>query len=76
MTRKIIDARSGKDGDITHVKLQGNSRFTSVKKAMDMADRGELENAHTVRGPNAKTYLRSNPDKWKSNNLDDMAGDS
>jgi len=74
--RKVIDARADSEGDITHVKLDGNSRFTPVKTAMKMADRDELENAHTVDRSNAKRHLRTNPDGKKGNNLDDMAGDT
>lgn len=76
MPRKVVDARADLEGDITHVKLQGNTNFTSIKKAMELADRGELSNAHTVRRSNAKPHLRTNPDRKSSNNLDDMAGDT
>ena len=74
--RKVIDARADSEGDITHVKLEGNTKFTSVEKAMEMADRGELSNAHSVHRRNAKPHLRTNPDRKVSNNLDDMAGDN
>ncbi len=74
--RKVVDARADAEGDITHVRLDGNTNFTSVEKAMEIADRGGLENAHTVRRGNAKPHLRTNPDGKKSNNLDDWAGDT
>ena len=74
--RRVVDARADAEGDITHVRLEGNTNFTSVEKAMQMADRGDLENAHTVRRRNAKQHLRTNPDGKKSNNLDDWAGDT
>lgn len=73
--RRIVDARADKDGDITHVRLSGNDRFTSVERAMPMADRGEIENAHVVRRANAKPHLRTNRDGRERNNLDWMAGD-
>ena len=73
--RKIVDARADDEGDITHVRLEGNSRFTPVEQAMPMADRGEIDNAHVVRRYNAKPHLRTNPDGKASNNLDTMAGD-
>jgi len=75
MGRKVVDAKADKDGDITKVKIEGNTKFTSVKKAMEMADRGDLENVHSVNRKGAKPHLRSNPDGRKSNNLDDMAGE-
>ena len=74
--KRIIDARADSEGDITHVKFAGNVQFTSVTQAIPMADRNEIENAHVVRRNNAKTHLRTNPDGKKSNNLDDMAGDT
>lgn len=74
--KRIVDARADSEGDITHVKFEGNSRFTPVEQAIPMADRGEIENAHVVRARDKKTHLRTNPDGRKANNLDDMAGDT
>ena len=76
MTKKtIIDAKADSDGDITHVKFKGNTNFTSVDKAIPMADRGDVDNVHVVRRKGAKAHLRTNPDGTKGNNLDNMAGD-
>ena len=76
--RRVVDARADSDGGITHVRIEGNSNFTPVKRAIEMADRGELSNAHTVRPktPGRSAYLRTNPDNKKGNNLDDLAGDN
>ncbi len=74
--RKIIDAKADGDGDISHVKFQGNTNFTSVERAIPMADRGEISNTHVVRASDKKVHLRTNPDSRKHNNLDDMAGDT
>ena len=75
--RRIVDARADADGDITHVKFADNQRFTSVERAMPMADRGEIENTHVVRPADGrKDHLRTNADGRKRNNLDDMAGDT
>ena len=74
--RKVIDARADSDGNITHVKIEGNVNFTPKEVAMRMADNGELSNAHSVRPKSATDHLRTNPDSTRSNNLDDMAGDS
>lgn len=73
--RRIVDARADSEGDITHVRFEGNQRFTSVVTAIPMADRGEIENTHVVRRSNAKTHLRTNADGAKGNNLDTLAGD-
>ncbi len=74
--RKIVDARADSKGNISHVKLQGNQNFTSVERAIPMADRGYIANAHVVRRAGAVTHLRTNPDARRANNLDDMAGDA
>ena len=74
--RTILDARAGADGDITHVLLDGNQRFTPVEQAIPMAERGEIKHTHVVHPTDGrKTHLRTNADNRKSNNLDDMAGD-
>jgi len=76
MGRKIVDARADSKGNITQVRIAGNTNFTSLETAMRMADRGEISNAHSVHREGAKPHLRTNPDGHKSNNLDDMAGDT
>ncbi len=47
--KKIIDARGDEDGDITHVKFEGNSGFTSVERAIPMAKRGEIEDVSRLK---------------------------
>jgi hypothetical protein len=59
--KRIVDARLGGDGRTTHVRFEGNRRFTPVIRAIAMADRGEVENAHVVRRRNARPHLRHNP---------------
>lgn len=44
-----MSTRADAKGNISHVKIEGNERFTTVKTAVAMADRGELANAHSVR---------------------------
>jgi len=73
--RRVIDARPDEKGNIKQVKIEGNTNFTPVDRAIEMAKRGELKNVHAVDREGAKPHLRSNPDSQKSNNLDDMAGD-
>jgi len=75
MKRKVIDASQDSKGNITQVKIQGNQNFTPVEKAIDMAKRGELANAHAVRKQGGGEYLRTNPDGKTKNNLDEMAKD-
>lgn len=73
--RRVVDARADSDGDITHVRIEGNANFTPLEQAIKMADRGELKNAHAVHPKAGRPYLRSNPDRSTANNLDEMAGD-
>ena len=74
--KRIVDARADDEGDITHVLFEGNDRFTPVKQAIPMADRGEIANTHVVRPSDGrKVHLRTNADGRRANNLDDMAGD-
>jgi hypothetical protein len=71
--RKIVDARNAADGTVSHVRLDGNKNFTSVERAIPMADRGEIAGAHVVRREGAKEHLRTNPDGRERNNLDYLA---
>ncbi|MFA0615737.1 DUF3892 domain-containing protein [Vibrio splendidus] len=58
---------------MTQVRFEGNSSFTALDTAIRMADRGQIENAHTVYAKDKKPDLRTNPDRKKRNNLDEMA---
>ena len=73
MAKTIIKAKQDSKGNITNVLFKGNSNFTPIKTAIRMADRGQIENAHTVRAKDKKTHIRTNPDPKKCNNLDEMA---
>lgn len=73
--KKIVDARGDDDGDITHVKFLGNSRFTPLDTAIGMAKRGEIENAHVSKTGAGREYLRTNPNSSEQDNLDTMVGD-
>jgi hypothetical protein len=76
MGKRVIDAKQDSKGNITAVKLSGNRSFTPVETAIKMADKGLIDNAHAVHptGP-TKDYLRTNPDRSVTNNLDEMADD-
>ena len=76
MGKKVVDAKQDRKGNITAVKLSGNSSYTPVATVMHMADKGQIDNAHSVRPKNGtKPHLRTNPDNRKGNNLDEMAKD-
>lgn len=76
MARKVVDARADSKGNITHVRIEGNQRFTALNTAIGMADRGELSNVHSVNRAGAKPHLRTHPDNKDKNNLDYFAGDN
>ena len=76
MSKKVVGAKADQKGNITAVKLSGNSGYTPLETAMRMADNGQIANAHSVNRAGAKPHLRTNPNRKTSDNLDDMAGDS
>lgn len=73
--RKIVDAKADAKGNISHVKLQGNSNFTPIDTAVRMADKGAIAGAHAVHTASGKSHLRTNPNGRTGDNLDTMAGD-
>jgi Protein of unknown function (DUF3892) len=72
--RKIIDARANESGNIEAVLLEGNTTYTSLKKAITMTEQNQVD-AVVVNQKNGNQYLRTRPDKKTENNLDDMAQD-
>ncbi len=75
MPKKVVDASADSDGDITAVRLEGNTTFTSLETAIRMADNGQIENVHVVRPTGGRPYLRTNPNGKERDNLDYLAGD-
>lgn len=71
--RKVIGARSDKNGNITQVLIEGNSNFTNINTAIKMAKANKLANVHSVHPKKSAPYLRTNRDSEKRNNLDEMA---
>jgi hypothetical protein len=74
--RKINDARSDKSGRTTHVRFEGNKRYTPVDKAIPIVERGEVSNAHVVRPKGKEPYIRTNPNQRQADNIDSMSGDT
>jgi pyoverdine/dityrosine biosynthesis protein Dit1 len=66
--KKITKVRKDKSGNIAKVKLDGNTTFTSLKRAVEMAEKGLLD-AVPVKTKDNKKHLRSKPDQVKRNNL-------
>ncbi|WP_417552049.1 DUF3892 domain-containing protein [Marinomonas fungiae] len=71
--RKVVDARKDKKGNIESVLLEGNKNFTSLSKAIDMTENGQVD--LVVVHTDDKKHLRTRPNDKKKDNLDDMAGD-
>jgi Protein of unknown function (DUF3892) len=74
MGKKVVGAKADDKGNITAVLLKGNSTYTAVETAINMARKGQIDNAHVVEGESGP-FLRTNPDDKIGNNLDEMAGD-
>lgn len=72
MAKTIVDAKNDINGNISSVKFAGNSTFTPLETAIRIAEKKGISNAHAVHPSSSKSYLRSNPDKISSNNLDSM----
>ncbi len=70
--KRIVDAKADRKGNITHVKLEGNQKFTPLEAAIKLAKHGKVD-AVVVKPSKAKEHLRTRPDGRSNNNLDDMA---
>ncbi len=70
--RKIVDAKNDSKGNVSYVKLEGNTNYTSIDTAIGMAERGHID-AVVVNPSNAKKHLRQRPDGNERNNLDYLA---
>lgn len=75
MGKRVVNARSDSSGRTTSVLLSGNSTYTSIDRAIGMAEKGQIEGAHAVRPRNIDPYLRTNPDGRTRNNIDTLSGD-
>lgn len=70
--RKIKDAKNGSKGNISAVRLDGNSTFISLETAIKMAEQGKVD-VVVVNQSNGKQHIRTRPDQKKGNNLDELA---
>ena len=72
--RKIVDAIADDKGNISTVKLNGNSNFTSIDTALRMTQNGKIDAVYVGSHHNTKAHLRQPRNNSKLDNLDDMAG--
>ncbi len=69
--RKVVDAKANAAGKITAVKLEGNKNFTSLEKAINMTENGDVD--LVVVNVKDKKHLRTRPNEKTKDNLDDLA---
>jgi hypothetical protein len=72
--RKIVAAKADKKGNISAVKLEGNSNFTSIETAKRMTQSGQIDAVYVEATRNTVDHIRQRPNNIESDNLDDMAG--
>lgn len=68
---KIIKVKKNTDGDITDVMLE-NGNVYSVNDVIGMAKHGIIEGVNVGRAKNGREFLRSNPNSFTSDNLDNL----
>jgi hypothetical protein len=71
--RKPIGARQDNQGRISHVLFEGNTNFTPLDTAINMAKKEQVDLVVVNKG--GKEHVRTRPDSQEKNNLDSMAGD-
>lgn len=68
---KIIKVKKNPEGDITDVMLD-NGNVYSINEAMIMAKDDLISGVNVSESKNGQTYLRSNPNGSKDDNLDNL----
>jgi len=59
--RKVVDARQDDNGKITSCPTDGNRNMTPIGKAINMAEQGQLVNAHAVTRQDGTQRLSAQP---------------
>ena len=72
--RKIVDAKADSKGNISAVKLSGNSNFTSINTAKRMTRNGQIDAVYVKATRKTDDHIRQRPNNIECDNLDDMAG--
>jgi len=70
--KKIVKTKKDKKGVTTAVKFKGNKTYTDLNVAIELAENGKVKNAHVATSSKGNKYLRSNPNKNKQDNLDNL----
>ena len=74
--KKVVAVKKDEKGRISAVRFEENKNFTSLETAIRIAERNEIENIHVLTRKDRKKWLRSNPNKEKKDNLQELAKDS
>jgi hypothetical protein len=65
----FIAVQKNADGDLQKFKT-ASGRILSYDEALQQVQAGRIEGVNTFTGKDGDTYIRSNPDGDRSNNLD------
>ena len=67
----FIAVRKNADGDLRKFKTS-SGRILTYEEALQQVQAGMIEGVNTFTGKDGETYIRSNPDGDRSNNLDSL----
>jgi tRNA-dihydrouridine synthase len=68
---KIVKVKKNPDGDITDVMMD-NGNVYSIDEAIMMVSDHLIDGVNVGRARNGREYLRSNPNDYESDNLDNL----
>jgi len=69
---KAVAVRKDKDGDITHILFEHRSRFTPLKQAINMTNKGLTSGLEVSETETGREYLRGIRDGVERNNLQSL----
>ncbi|PAB61282.1 DUF3892 domain-containing protein [Anaeromicrobium sediminis] len=69
---KIVKVKKNPHGEITDVMMEDGNVY-SINDAIMMAKDNSIENVNVGRSKNGKEYLRSNPNGFTNDNLDNLS---
>ncbi|MFB0980189.1 MAG: DUF3892 domain-containing protein [Alteromonadaceae bacterium] len=72
--RRIVGAVADNNGNISAVRLEGNTNLTSISTALRMTQNGQIDAVYVGGNSNTIPHIRQRPNNRQSDNLDDMAG--
>ncbi|TYR80903.1 DUF3892 domain-containing protein [Priestia megaterium] len=67
----FVAVRKNEQGDLVEFKT-ATGQVLSYSEALNRVEAGEIEHVSTFVGKDGGTYIRSNPDHDKTNNLDSL----